>query len=586
MNIKKARVLFFLSAAYMNPSHAAGWSAPQPGDVHNQGPIIIQNVDVYDGVKPYLQKNATLLIDYVRTPDRISGTGAVISGSDVGYFIKEIAINGKPLKTKLDLSQARTIDGKHKVLMPGLIDTHAHLSWANAPFVQAFAKKRKEPGSTLTLFDWVTEDTTHDPSSPDWIPNGVYGSKYEAKRNLSMGFTSIRETGGIAQTAQPSIDPKYTTLDSSSNSEPLKNRLILGQPGSRIWHSGSMVSATSGHADSELLLYSQFQLIDNPEKMTVEQREEIAYELEKFGFTTVDGADKVLKAVRKQLAKSADFIKIATGGAISTPLDPLDATTMDAEEVKAAVTAAKGFNTYVTTHAYTGNTVVRDVALGVRMIEHADLLNDAAARAVKLRENLKDSSGTNIGPWLGVSAFFDNAYANPKEGLAQIKQREVQQGTLKTYALIKKYGISHIAWGSDALFEKNGGEKSPKIIAHLPEDLKPLKRWENKKGQFVNYSYSNADILKMVTSNNGKVLTMSGIRTPYNGTDGTYLKEGKIGQITPGAVADLLIVEGNPLSSLDFLYDVDANLHIIMKDGVVYKNDGIIPTSTWGLNPL
>jgi imidazolonepropionase-like amidohydrolase len=122
------------------------------------------------------------------------------------------------------------------------------------------------------------------------------------------------------------------------------------------------------------------------------------------------------------------------------------------------------------------------------------------------------------------------------------------------------------------MFQMTGGTNTPKVIAHLPDDLAPLKHWKNDKGKKVNYAYSNFDILRMITANNGQVLTLSGPRTPYLGADGHYLQEGNIGVIREGAVADLLVVEGNPFQSLDMFYDTDKNLLMIMKDGVIYKN--------------
>ena len=68
-------------------------SQPSAGDIHNQGPIVIKNINVFDGIHPKLIKGATVLIDYVRTADTVSGTGATVYGYDVGYFIKEILIS-------------------------------------------------------------------------------------------------------------------------------------------------------------------------------------------------------------------------------------------------------------------------------------------------------------------------------------------------------------------------------------------------------------------------------------------------------------------------------------------------------------
>lgn len=565
-------IVYLLMLALSEQAASAEWVPPAPGQIHNQGPILIKNVRVFDGINPRLIEQATVLIDYVRTPDRVSGTGSIINGYDVGYFIKEIAEN-RPLKTAYDQSRVRVIDGNNKVLMPGLIDTHIHLGWQKVGYILGFAKKMNAPGSTLNMQDWLIEDK-RDPSDPNFVPNAITATKEQAWETLKRGFTSVREVGGVALRVRPAIDPHEAPID-AGNPRGAK-QLVLGLPGPRIWAAGAVISATAGHADLETDLAAKFKLFKDPDMMTLVERQELVYQLDRYGLRTADGVGEVQRAVRDQFVKGADMIKITTGGGVSSPHDPIDATTFDNDEVTAAVEVAKGYNTYVTTHAYGGHTIVRDISRGVRMIEHANLLNDAAARMVKRKENKKDENGINVGPWLGISSFFDNEYANPKEGISIEKQKQVQQGTLKTYMLAKKYHLNNVAWGADVIFEVEGGVKSPKMIAHLPQDLAPLKKWKNEKGQMVNYSYSNFDILKIVTANNGRVLEMSGLRSPYLGSDGFTLKNSSIGVIKKDSVADLILVDGNPLESLDVFNDVEKNLVMIMKDGVVYKKDGVI----------
>ena len=116
------------------------------------------------------------------------------------------------------------------------------------------------------------------------------------------------------------------------------------------------------------------------------------------------------------------------------------------------------------------------------------------------------------------------------------------------------------------------------ILAQMPISLEPLKHFKiDGTNRYKDYSYSNLDILKMVTYNNGLVLTKSGLRTPYQGVDGTYLKEALIGFIGPNAVADLILVEGNPLEDLSLFKEKDekgfsSKIKLIMKDGIIYKN--------------
>ncbi|MBM5801367.1 MAG: hypothetical protein FJ077_11180 [Cyanobacteria bacterium K_DeepCast_35m_m2_023] len=109
------------------------------------------------------------------------------------------------------------------------------------------------------------------------------------------------------------------------------------------------------------------------------------------------------------------------------------------------------------------------------------------------------------------------------------------------------------------------------MLANLPKDLAPLQSFRDCDGTVKDFSYSPFELIKMATSNNGLILTLSGPRTPYNGVDNKPLKPGTIGVIRPNAVADLILVRGNPLKSLDFFNNSD-NIVLVMKDGTIYKN--------------
>jgi imidazolonepropionase-like amidohydrolase len=118
-------------------------------------------------------------------------------------------------------------------------------------------------------------------------------------------------------------------------------------------------------------------------------------------------------------------------------------------------------------------------------------------------------------------------------------------GTDKAYALAKKYNIK-TAWGTDVLFD-------PKLAAMQGAKLSAMTRW-----------YTPFEILKMATSTNAELLRLSGKRDPY--------QKGKLGEISEGAYADLILIDGNPLNNIKLMEDPQSNFLLIMKDGVIYKN--------------
>src|SRR5580692_12901621 len=124
------------------------------------------------------------------------------------------------------------------------------------------------------------------------------------------------------------------------------------------------------------------------------------------------------------------------------------------------------------------------------------------------------------------------------------KADEVWPGITRTYELARKYDIK-TAWGTDVLFSRALAQQQGAILASLV-------RW-----------YSPAEALAMATGTNAELLALSGKRSPY---------PGKLGVVEQGALADLLLVDGNPLENINLIADPAKNFKVIMKDGRVYKN--------------
>ena len=213
---------------------------------------------------------------------------------------------------------------------------------------------------------------------------------------------------------------------------------------------------------------------------------------------------------------------------------------------------------------------------GVQMIEHANLIDEKTIRLVKSKQNLREAyPARNTSVFLNISPFFNNKYDGSSQlsGYSLDKLRIVEASTTNAYALAKKYKIKNMGWGSDVMFLPGGATVAPLMLAHMPIDLAPLKHFKIEgQNKYGDYSYSNHDILRMATYNNGLIVTKSGPRTPYLGIDGSYLKDGLIGYIGPNAVADILLVNGNPIDDLSIFEDPSSNIKLIMKDGIIYKN--------------
>jgi imidazolonepropionase-like amidohydrolase len=293
--------------------------------------------------------------------------------------------------------------------------------------------------------------------------------------------------------------------------------------GPRIFPSGAVITVTSGHGDFRQLFELPRILGGPPSRM------------EQLGASMVaDSPDEVRVRVREQLMLGAAQIKLTGGGGVASPHSPLDVSTFTEPELRAAVEAADNWGTYVTVHAYTPEAIQRAIAAGVTCIEHGHLMDEATAGLMAER-----------GIWLSIQPFPDEmAHAFPEGSEERAKAREVLAATERAYGLAKRYGIK-TAFGTDILF-------SPQLAPRHGELLAKLVRW-----------YTPAETLVMATGTNAQLLALSGKRNPY---------PGRLGVIEQGALADVLLVDGDPLADIKLIENPAKNFLVIMKDGKIFKS--------------
>ena len=294
--------------------------------------------------------------------------------------------------------------------------------------------------------------------------------------------------------------------------------------GPRIWPSGAMISQTSGHGDFRAR-YEIPAAMNGP----------LSHGEVLGGSAIADGASEVLKRAREQLMLGATQLKLAAGGGVSSNYDPLDVSQFTEAEFRAAVDAAENWGTYVTVHAYTPRAIQTAIRGGVRCIEHGQLMDDATAKIL-----------ADKGIWFSSQPFLDDqdAIPFPAGSPNRAKQLTMSAGTDTAFNLAKKHNLK-TAWGTDTLFDA-------KLATRQGAQLAKMKRW-----------YSPVEILKMATGTNAELLQMCGPRNPY---------PAKIGVIEEGAFADILLVDGDPLSDIDLVADPVKNFKVIMKEGRIYKN--------------
>ena len=346
----------------------------------------------------------------------------------------------------------------------------------------------------------------------------------------------------ITQTAAMTADPGYVHLVAAQEAERTLLRGFtsvrdVGGPsfalkraidegivhGPRIFPAGAMISQTSGHGDFRMRH-------EIPRGTTTPLSPG-----ELMGVSAIaDGEAEVLRRTREQLMLGASQIKLMAGGGVASSYDPLDSTQFSEREMRAAVEAADDWGTYATAHVYTPRGIQRAISAGVKCIEHGQLADEDSVRMM-----------ADEGTWWSLQPFLQDEDANVyPDAERRESQRQVAEGTLRAYEMAQRFAIK-TAWGTDILFSPQNTPSQGRQLAKLTRFYAPL------------------DVLAMATGSNAELLALSGPRNPY---------PGQLGRLVPGALADLLVVDGDPNASLDFLDDPERNLRLIMKDGRIYKD--------------
>jgi len=380
-----------------------------------------------------------------------------------GERIKEVIPSGRVGPLR---GAVETIDLQGRTLMPGLTDAHVHVCAVE--------------GNTA-------EQHRHNP--PSLIAAKTLRRIEQA---LQQGFTTVRDAGGADYGFREAV---ATGL----------------YPGPRLLVSGRALSQTGGHGDKR----RRAELID-PVDCCLGMVGVIA-----------DGPDEVRKAVREQLRRDVDQIKVMASGGAMSPSDELDTTQYTVEEMRAAVEEARAVGKYVLAHAYSASAVRAAVQAGVRSIEHGNLIGEAGARAIR-------EAGAFLVPTM---VTYETIWREGKSyGIGEHQLQKINMAReLSVEGLAHAYRAGcKIGSGSDLL-----GDMQAQRAVEL-----------ELKGQVM----TPMEVLLSATRVNAELFRM----------------EDRIGSVEPGKYADLLVVKGNPLKDLRVFQNQD-NLHLIMKGGIAYK---------------
>jgi imidazolonepropionase-like amidohydrolase len=310
------------------------------------------------------------------------------------------------------------------------------------------------------------------------------------------------------------LERGFTTVRDTGGAHPsLAEAIAQGvTPGPRLFTCGKALSKTGGHSDARTRHDTH-----DPNRWSAN-----AGALGRIA----DGIDQVRLACRQQLRDGASFIKIMGSGGVASPTDPIHWYGYTPDEIRAAVEECRDAHTYVAAHVYTADTITRAVECGVHSLEHCNNIDAAAARraaqsgAVAVPTLVTYEALAQEGPALGL----------PPASIAKIEN--VRRSGFESLSILRDAGVP-IAYGTDL--------------------LGPTHRRQNEEFAIRARALPARDILASATTVGAKLVGM----------------EGRLGTLAPEAIADLLVVQGNPLDDITLLAHPEKNLLLVMKDGVI-----------------
>ncbi|CEP65049.1 uncharacterized protein LALA0_S19e00166g [Lachancea lanzarotensis] len=372
--------------------------------------------------------------------------------------------------TDVDMVGYRVIDGTGKYLMPGLFDNHVHVT--------------SVPGETDLVRTLDTAKST-----------ALMRVRYNLENALKRGFTTLRDCGGAESYIKKAVEEGSVK-------------------GPRLITCGHAISQTGGHGDMRR------------NDMPGEALDDCECHINNLGIVA-DGVPECYKVTREEFRRGADFIKIMAGGGVASPTDKITNLQFCKDEISAIVAVADTYHSYVTAHAYTPEAINNCINLGVKGIEHGNLLDDETAKRM-----------AELG-----------CYLTP---------------TLVTYKM-----LASDQFGS--FLQKENAEKNLSVLRHGLEALSIAKRHNVKicygsdlLGSLNGYQTQEFFIRNKVLSPQEILLSATVTPCEMNGM------ADKLGQIKPGFIADILLMNGNPLEDIYVLDEPETNLIVVMKDGCIY----------------
>jgi len=345
----------------------------------------------------------------------------------------------------------------------------------------------------------------------------VFAINLVEERNRNIALTEM--TARAVPRIRKMLDRGFTGVrDVAGGDVGIRNAIEQGFiPGPRLFVGGPALSQIGGHGDHRNLTDDRLDIDVNSSAFT-------------FTCRIVDGIENIRSVVRNELRKGADHIKVLASGGVGSPADAIEALQFTEEEIRVVVQEAAVRGKYVCAHAYESAAIAHSIRAGVRTIEHANLINAetaamvAAADAYVVPTLVAYEVTSQHGEQLGLSPYV------------MAKLNMVNDAGIAMLGLCTDAGVK-LGFGTDLMGEMEFAQLQEFTIRGRVQ--RPV------------------DVIRSATSVNAEIVQMAG----------------ELGVIAPGAIADIIVVDGDPLKDIAILAAPEKNLRLIMKDGGVYKTD-------------
>lgn len=242
-----------------------------------------------------------------------------------------------------------------------------------------------------------------------------------------------------------------------------------------------------------------------------------------------DGVDECLRAVREEMRQGAHCIKIMASGGVTSPTDPIWMNQYREDETRAIVGECAERRSYVSAHCHPASAIRRSVEFGVRVIEHGTLIDDETAAFVAAR-------GAYIVPTLAiVAALLEHGKKMGLSATSREKMEAAGRTAIEGLDVMRRAGIK-LGFGTDLLG-----------ATYTMRDVEFTMRRE---------VFTPLEIMRQATSMGAEIL----------------MRQGELGCIVPGAFADILVVDGDPMADIDLLARDGQGLSVVMRGGELIRS--------------